>query len=264
MPGVTPRLFFILIKYQMKSIKKGPSVKTYKLLSRSIPLSCTIKSTSKPQAPLLYFDPEKGIQRAIRYCPNQTSIFVDEQDEHAIMEHIVFEDGFLFTRENDIVLQKFIECHPEYGKKFALMDKAKDAQSELKKLDLEFEAMSKANELTGESLEMVVRGILNQDPDSMSTAEMKRDVKLYAKRNPQEFLESLDDPDIDLQAKVASMFDKGLIQERKNGREVYYNLKDNKSRMLQVPHGKDPSYMVMAYFKTNEGIEALKKLEDLL
>jgi hypothetical protein len=43
-------------------------------------------------------------------------------------------------------------------------------------------------------------------------------------------------------------------------RDVFFNLKDNKRKMMSVPLGEDPINAIAAYFKTQEGIE----IEDML
>ena len=68
--------------------------------------------------PLLYFDEETGINRPLRYARNQNSPFQDEQDDNAILEPIVFEDGFLFVPKTNQILQKFLALHPANGSIF--------------------------------------------------------------------------------------------------------------------------------------------------
>ena len=69
--------------------------KQYKLLGQDAPLSFMLASRNSRRFPLLWFDEDKGEQRALRYARNQQSPFEDEQDGNAILEPIVFEDGFL-------------------------------------------------------------------------------------------------------------------------------------------------------------------------
>ena len=48
----------------------------------------------------MYFDERQELNRALRYARNQKSPFEDEQDGNAIVEPIVFEDGFLSVPKN--------------------------------------------------------------------------------------------------------------------------------------------------------------------
>ena len=68
--------------------------KVYKLKIGS-PLSYTLASRNHPRFPLMWFDEKNNQNRALRYATNQKSPFEDEQDGNAIIESIVFEDGFL-------------------------------------------------------------------------------------------------------------------------------------------------------------------------
>ena len=69
--------------------------KVYKLTRNAAPLSFMLQTRSSSKRPLLYFDDTKGVNRALRYARNQNSPFEDEQDGNAIVEPVIFEDGFL-------------------------------------------------------------------------------------------------------------------------------------------------------------------------
>ena len=72
--------------------------KQYKLTRETPPLSLILASRHTTRFPLLYFDEDTGLNRPLRYARNQNSPFQDEQDDNAIIEPIVFEDGFLHVR----------------------------------------------------------------------------------------------------------------------------------------------------------------------
>ena len=111
----------------MKKMTSTPVAKTYRLLREVAPLSFMLASHHNKRTPLLYFDEEKGINRPLRYARNQKSPFEDEQDGNAIMEPIVFEDGFLRVERGNQVLQKFLYYHPHNGSIFEELNPAKDA-----------------------------------------------------------------------------------------------------------------------------------------
>ena len=121
--------------------------------------------------------------------------------------------------------------------------------------------MIAAKGLDIDELERVARVMLGRDVSRISTAELKRDVLIYAKTNPQEFLNVLDDPMLNLQADVSQFFDQGLLGLRNNNKDVYFNLPNNKKRMLTVPFGEDPIYITASYLQSDEGLETLKLLE---
>lgn len=242
--------------------KEAPLVdKLYKLRRDVAPLSYILPSRNSHRHPLMYFDGTSN--RALRYSPNQKTPFEDEQDKNVILEPIIFEDGFLKVPKTNPVLQWFLEIHPDNGKKFEVVDNEKDAETELEAMNYEVDALIAAKQLGLNDLERIGRVILGRDVTKMSTAELKRDVLVYARRNPKEFLNTLNDPMTNMSATVALMFDKGLLGYR-SGKDVHFNLPNNKKRMLTVPYGEDRDYIVASYLQSDEGLETFKLLEPML
>lgn len=213
---------------------------------------------------LLHFDDETGVNRELRYARNQKSIFVDEQDNNVLMEPIIFEDGFLHVTKENQVLQKFLFLHPLNGKKFVEMDKAKDAAAEVEDLMIEADALVEAKKLSLEQLENVCRVLFGTDTSKMSSAELKRDVLVFARNHPQDFLEVINDPDLKFMGTVQRFLDQSLLKTRKNGKEVWYNTPQNKTKMLNVPFGSEPVDVIGSYLQSDDGLEVLKHLESLL
>lgn len=242
--------------------KEAPLVdKLYKLRRDAAPLSYILPSRNSHRHPLMYFDGTSN--RALRYSPNQKTPFEDEQDKNVILEPIIFEDGFLKVPKTNPVLQWFLDIHPDNGKKFEVVDNERDAETELEVMNYEVDALIAAKQLGLNDLERIGRVILGRDVTKMSTAELKRDVLVYARRNPKEFLNTLNDPMTNMSATVALMFDKGLLGYR-SGKDVHFNLPNNKKRMLTVPYGEDRDYIVASYLQSDEGLETFKLLEPML
>jgi hypothetical protein len=208
----------------------------------------------------LWFDEDKRENRALRYAINQKTPFEDEQDGNALLEPVVFENGMLTVPRTNPVLQEFLYYHPLNGKAFEEVDKAKDAEEELSIYELENDAMSKARKLDATQMENVLRVLYGVDPSRMTSQEIKRDIYIYIRNNPKAFLEMLDDPDLDMDAKVREMFEKNLLAFRNNNKDIYINTPTNKKKLLTIPFGVDPSDAAVSYFKTEEGIEILKHI----
>jgi hypothetical protein len=238
--------------------------KVYKLTRNAAPLSFMLATRHTRRFPLLWVDPETGINRELRYARNQSSPFVDEQDDNAIIEPVIFEDGFLRVTKNNQVLQRFLDVHPHNGIKFKELDNAKDAQEIVENINIELDAMIEARSLSISQLETLTRVLFQKDPSRVSTDEMKRDILVYAKREPQDFMSVINDPVLKLQATVHKLFEQGLIKYRNKNKEVWFATKTNKTRLCVIPFGEDPIYIVSSYFQSDEGIEALKVLENLM
>lgn len=248
----------------MTTIKIIPVDKIYKLKSGAAPISFTLASRNNKRFPLLWFDEVNNINRPLRYAINQKSPFEDEQDGNAIVEPIIFEDGFLHVPKNNPVLQAFLYYHPLNNVSFVEVDKEKDATNELEKLSNEVDALISARKLDVKEMETVARVLFGKDPSLLTTSELKRDILVFAKKYPNEFLSTVNDPMLIFQSDVRMFFDKKLLHFRNNMKEVWLNTSTNKKRMINVPYGEEPYSAVASYLKSEEGIEILKMLENIL
>jgi len=237
--------------------------KTYKLTKDKAPLSYTIPSRNTRRKSLLYFDEKTGVNRSLRYAKNQKSIFEDEQDGNVLLEPIVFEDGFLRVPKQNQILQEFLAYHPGNGQEFVEVDKEQDAAIEVVDLDLALDAQLLAKDLDIEMLETIARVVIGLNIDKLTSSELKRDVRMFAKKYPEEFMESINDPLLALQNKCAKFFSEGLLV-LKNKKDVYYNLKGNKNKLLTVPYGEDPLFILASFLQSDEGLEVLRILESKL
>jgi hypothetical protein len=239
-----------------------PVDKVYKLKIGN-PLSYTLASRNHPRFPLMWFDEKNNVNRALRYAVNQKSPFEDEQDGNAIIEPIIFEDGFLRVPRQNPVLQQFLHYHPLSGIIFGEVDKEKDAAAEVEDMDLEIDALIQAKQLSIDQVETLTRVMFGRDPSTISTAELKRDILVYAKTEPREFLNILNDPELQFQARVRLFFENKLLALRNNDKEVWFNTATKKTKMLGVPYGESPYEITAQYLQSDEGIDSLKMLEAL-
>lgn len=238
--------------------------KVYRLTAAAAPLSYILPTRNTARYPLLWFDEEKGSNRSLRYARNQQSPFEDEQDGNAIVEPIIFTDGFLSVPRTNPVLQKFLELHPLYGKSFSELNEEKNAQQEIEKFDIEIDALNKAKTLPIEIIENVARVLLGVDTSRMTSAEIRRDIYIFIKRDPSSFLAAVSDPTMDTQSTVKLFFDKRVLGFRNNNKEVWLNTPENKRRLLIIADDEDPIVSVMSYFKSDEGASVYMILEKLI
>lgn len=238
--------------------------KTYRLKLDAAPLTYILPTRHTRRSSLLYFDPKTNSNRALRYASNQKSPFEDEQDGNVVLEPVIFEDGFLTVKATNPILQEFLYLHPHRDRVFEEVNEEKEAKADIASLEVEVEALIAAKQLSLSQLEMVNKVLFGTNVDTVSTAELKRDVLVYARREPQHFLEVLNDPQLTLNAKVNTFFEKGLLKFRNNRKDIFYNTLSSKKKMLTVPFGEDPYYIASSYLQSEDGIDALKMLESNL
>ena len=170
----------------------------------------------------------------------------------------------LVVQKQNQVLQKFLHLHPGNGTIFYEINKKQDAADQLEFVEAELDAQILARELETEKLLTVCRVFLGAAVDKMSIPELKRDILVYAKNQPFEFLEILDDPMLEMQDNVAQFFAQSLLIYKNNNKDVYFNLPKNKSKMLTVPFGEEGVYIVASYMQSDDGIETYKLLKKAL
>ena len=243
--------------------KQTPVDKTYRILRES-PLSFTLPSRSTQHMPLLWYDEQNNVNRVLRYASNQKSPFEEEQDGNVITPPVVFEDGLLFVPKTNPVLQLFLHYHPYNGTVFAEINKEKDASKEVEDMNLEVDALIEAKTLPIDQLEMVFRVLFGRDPSIISTAELKRDILIFAKQQPKEFLQVINDPELKFQAKVRLFFEHSLLVLKNNNKEIWFNTTGNKKKMMSIPYGEEPYDAAGYYLKSDDGLDALKALESIL
>jgi hypothetical protein len=247
---------------KMKKLEKKD--RTYLLCGDLQPLSLFIASRDSQRKRLLYFDEENQTNRALRYARNQKSVFMDEQDENVILEPIIFQDGVLSVLKSNPVLQEFLSYHPgnvtNGGAQFYEYDAEKSASDSVERLFNEVDALIAARELDLNTMLAVGRVYLNGDVDKMSSAELKRDILVFAKNYPNDFLDAINDPDLSVSNIASRAINEGYVTFRA-GKDLYYNLKDNKKKILTVPFGTEASDALMTWLHSDDGVKLYEYLQ---
>ena len=215
-----------------------------------------------PQKGVTIYDKETDSVREIRYCPNEQSIFRDEQSDNARRESVAFRDGRLFVPKEKPNLRKFIEAHPQNqangGSVFREVNKKKDAEKELNKEFLVNEAVMMVRDKTIE--ELLPIALYFKVGINQPTSEIRFNLLRIAKSKPSEFMEAFDSPQVQCRATVTQAEDYQIINVKSNG--VYWF--DANSLIVSVPVGQDPVDVMVRFCLTEKGASVLSSLEERL
>ena len=230
----------------------------YLLKGNDKPLSKLIKGCD-----IYYFDEEKGYERELKYCSNQKTCFVDEMVGDQRLEHIVFRNGVLNVTKNKTVLQKLLSLyHPQRDKIFYEHKPNIIAANEIDVIEMEIEALNAAKNLDIDMAEAVMRVELGSKVSEMSSKELKRDLLLYAKRNPELFLELVNDENVVLRNFGIRATEMNIIKLSSDQRTFTWGSNDRK--LMNVPFDEHPYSALAAWFKTDEGMEIYSNIEKRL
>jgi hypothetical protein len=235
----------------------------YYLLNGKSPVSYVIPSKHTARKPLLYFDPKTNMQREIRYASNQNSVFVDEQEGTVTLAHITFEDGVLAVEKQNQALQKLLSLyHPLKGLIYQEHDAVEVAEDNLDEFELEFEAMTAARSMDIDFAEAIMRAEIGSEVSKMSSTELKRDLFIFAKKNPSLFLELANDENVQLRNIAIRASEMGIINLSQDQRTFTWG--SNGRKLMTVPFDEHPYSAMAAYFKTDEGMEVFSSIEKKL
>jgi len=257
----TPRVETPVLEKPLPKTKKNKweiKDRVYLLKNNKSPLSKSIKSAN-----IYWFDEEKGYEREIKYCENQTTSFVDEMKGDQRLSHIIFRNGSLFVPKNKVVLQKFLSLyHPHVNKVYEELNNVAIAEDEIDLLEMEIEALNAAQSLDIDIAEAVMRVEVGSKVSEMSSKELKRDLLLYAKKNPELFLDLVNDENVVLRNFGIKATEMGILKLSSDQRTFSWGSNDRK--LMNVPFDEHPYSALAAWFKTDEGMEIYSNIEKRL
>jgi len=232
--------------------------RTYILKNNATPLSKSIRSAN-----IYYFDEELGYERELKHTSNQRSVFVDEMKGDQRLAHIIFRKGVLVVPKNKVTLQKLLSLyHPYRDKIYSELKPEVNAANEIDWLELEIEALNAAMNLDIDMAEAVMRVEKGSKVSEMSSKELKRDLLLYAKRNPGLFLELVNDENVMLRNFGIKATEMGILKLSSDQRTFSWGSNDRK--LMNVPFDEHPYSALAAWFKTDEGMEIYSNIEKRL
>ena len=237
--------------------------RTYILTGPHSPLTYKIPSRHTKRHTLLWYDKKTKEQREIRYATNQNSPFKDEQKGEATLGHIVFIDGSLYVKKTDQALQKILSLyHPLKGKRYREVDEVLQAQDDLVDLELEIDALNMARTVDIDQAEAILRVEVGSKVGEMSSKEIKRDLLVFAKKNPKLFMDLANDENVQLRNFAIKATEAGIINLSSDQRTFMWS--SNKMKLMTVPFDEHPYSAMAQFFKTDEGLEVFKSIEKKL
>jgi len=232
--------------------------RVYYLKGRKKPISKSIKSSG-----IYWFDEEKGYERELKYCQNQRTSFVDEMKGDQRLEHIIFRNGALFVPRNETVLQKLLSLyHPHIDTVYYEHKPDVIAKQQIDMLEIEADAIVAARSMDIDMAEAIMRVEIGSEVSKMSSNELKRDLLIFARRNPILFLELMDDDNVVLRNFGIKATESGILRLSKDQRTFTWASNDRK--LMNVPFDEHPYSALASWFKTDEGMEIYSNIEKRL
>ena len=179
------------------------------------------------------------------------------------MGHIRFHDGTLTVSKEKQNLQKLLSLyHPLKGKLYEEFSAKEEAVDQLEILDLQIDALNAARTMDIDQIEAIMRVEIGSKVSQMSSKELKRDLLLFAKKNPSLFVELANDENVQLRNVAIVAAENGVIALSQDQRTFTWG--SNGRKLMNVPFDENPYSAMAAWFKTDEGVEVYKSIEKKL
>ena len=232
--------------------------RVYNLKGYKKPLSYMLKSSN-----IYWFDEEKGYERELKYCENQRTSFVDEMKGDQRLAHVIFRNGTLFVEKEKTVLQKLLSLyHPHKDKVYTEYKPAEEAADQIEILELEADAIVVARNMEIEMAEAIMRVEVGSGVSNLSSKELKRDLLVFARKNPVLFLELASDDNVQLRNFGIKATELGIIKLSSDQRNFLWG--SNGRKLMVIPFDEHPYTALAHWFKTDEGMEIYSNIEKRL
>tara|TARA_Y100000592_G_scaffold14847_2_gene21534 strand:+ start:4243 stop:5070 length:828 start_codon:yes stop_codon:yes gene_type:complete len=227
----------------------------YYLKNGKTPLTYLVRGSN-----IFWFDEEKGYERELKYTSNQRTCFVDEMKGDQRLEHIIFQNGSLHVPRNKVVLQQLLSLyHPHRDQLFEEYKPVARAAKEVDLLELEVDALMAARNLDIDTAEAVMRVEMGSRVTEVSSKELKRDLLIFAKKNPALFLELVNDENVHLRNFGIKAREQGIIDLSDDQRT--FSWASTGRKLMTVPFEEHPYTALANWFKTDEGMEIYSNIE---
>lgn len=215
-----------------------------------------------PQHDFSIFDEEKGYNRAIRYCPNERSIFTDEQPKDAVRQQVVFYEGQLIVGPERKNLQEYLDKHPlnvaNGGGIFRVLENDKKAEKEVEDEFAKLDAVILVRDKSIDELLPVAMSLgINTNQKNI---EIRRELLQEAKANPAKFMELFDSPAVKARAIVMQCVEFQILNAKPDGMYWY----DSNRLIIACPAGQDTVEVMTRFCLTDKGSIVFNELQEQL
>ena len=218
------------------------------------------------------FDESTGRNRKIQYVLGEQSIYADEQSSfNPVLGDIIFHNGSLPVQYQQVTLREFLEksnyniSNPERmsTKKsiFETVDLETSAGKDLQSLETEFHVMETLMSMDAQKMVGYARAM--EVNVNRSMYEIKHDMMIMAKNDPELFMEQISNPKLERKQVIMDADENNILTIDTANRRVSWGI-GSKQMITVVPVGLNPYDHFVDYTFETEGKEVFNKIKKLL
>ena len=136
------------------------------------------------------------------------------------------------------------------------------AEDDMQEINLEIDALLAAREMDIDLAEAVLRVEMGSAVSKLTSKELRRDLLIMAKKDPDAFLEIASDDNVQLRNVGIVAVEQGVLKLSQDQRDFLWG--SNNRKLMTVPFDENPYSALAAWFKTDEGVEVYKTIQKKL
>ena len=132
----------------------------------------------------------------------------------------------------------------------------------MQSINLEIDALIAARQMEIDQAEAILRVEKGTAVSTMSSKEVKRDLLIMAKNNPNLFLSLAADENVELRNIGIIAVEQSVLKLSQDQRDFLWG--SNNRKLMTIPFDENPYSALAAWFKTDEGVEVFKTIKKKL
>ena len=138
-------------------------------------------------------------------------------------------------------------------------DPVQKAEFDYEDIEAEIAALNMAYDMDLDKAEAIMRVEVGSKVSELSSKELRRDLLVFAKRNPDLFLDLCEDENVELRNFGIKATEQRIIKLADDQRT--FSWASNGRKLMTVPFDEHPYSAFAAWLKTDEGLEVYKSIE---
>ena len=208
------------------------------------------------------YDEDLNQVREMRYCPNEPSIWVDEQSDNARKQAVIFENGTLLVPREKPNLMVYLDKHPQNTKNggglFELVDNVAKAKNDM---DREFAVSEAIMTVRDKPIDDLLPVAIYLGVDiNRNVSEIRFDLLQNAKKDPIKFMSSFDSPIVKTRALVEQCASYQIVNIKESGAFWF----DSNKMIIANPAGHDCKDTLSRFLMTEKGATTQASLQERL
>ena len=137
-----------------------------------------------------------------------------------------------------------------------------EAEDQYDYLELEIRALNIAYDMDVDKAEAILRVEQGSSVSQLSSKELKRDLLIFAKRNPALLINLSEDENVELRNFAIKAVEAKIINLDSD--QKTFKWASNGRKLMTVPFDENPYSAMASWFKTDEGLEVYRSIDKKL